>query len=77
MMGARTQKVREMVEREAASDSGVSAAFDALADRRVFQLDDDKTPDLLLLEENLLRVIMRVSRCYGLRPPLGERLHRQ
>jgi Protein of unknown function (DUF1778) len=29
-----------MVEREAASDSGVSAAFDALADRRVFQLDD-------------------------------------
>jgi uncharacterized protein (DUF1778 family) len=29
-----------MVQREAVSDSGVSAAFDAFADRRVFQLDD-------------------------------------
>jgi hypothetical protein len=31
---------REMVERAAVSDSGVSAAFETLADRRVFQLDD-------------------------------------
>ena len=29
-----------MVEREAASDSSLSAAFATLADRRVFQLDE-------------------------------------
>jgi len=29
-------------------------------------------PDLLLLEENLLRLIMRISRCHALRPPPGR-----
>jgi AraC-like DNA-binding protein len=31
-----------------------------------------KTPDPLLLEENLLRLIMRISRYYGLPPPPGR-----
>jgi AraC-like DNA-binding protein len=32
----------------------------------------DEPPDRLLLEENLLRLIMRISRRHGLRPPARE-----
>jgi AraC-like DNA-binding protein len=55
------------VVRPAVSDRLLATRFAALFDSLI-----DKTPDLLLLEENLLRVIMRVSRCYGLRPPPGR-----
>jgi AraC-like DNA-binding protein len=49
------------VVRPAVSDRLLATRFAALFDRLI-----DKAPDLLLLEENLLRVIMRISRCYGL-----------
>jgi AraC-like DNA-binding protein len=55
------------VVRPAVSDRLLATRFAALFDRLI-----DKAPDLLLLEENLLRVIMHISRCYGLRRAPGK-----
>jgi AraC-like DNA-binding protein len=53
--------------RPAVSDRLLARRFAAL-----FAGVIDRAPDLLLLEENLLRLIMRISRCHGLRPPRGR-----
>jgi AraC-like ligand binding domain len=53
------------VVRPAVSDRLLASGFVALFDSLI-----EKAPDLLLLEENLLRVIMRTSGCHGLCPPL-------
>jgi AraC-like DNA-binding protein len=55
--------------RPAVSDRLLATRFAAL-----FTSVIDTEPDLLLLEENLLRVIMRISRCHALRPPPGREL---
>src|ERR1700730_14364818 len=52
------------VVRPAVSDRLLATRFAAL-----FECVIDKAPDPLLLEESLLRLIMRISRYYGLRPP--------
>jgi AraC-like DNA-binding protein len=64
---------------EAEGVSGIEVARPAVSDRllathfaALFASVIDTTPDQLLLEENLLRVIMRISRCHGLRPPPGR-----
>lgn len=69
--------VTDLVEAEGAADievvcPAVSDRF--LATRFVALFDSiiDEAPDPLLLEENLLRLIMHISRCYGLRPPPGR-----
>jgi len=55
------------VMRPAVSDRVLAARFVALFGNVI-----DKSPDPLLLEENLLRLIMRLSRYYCLRPPPGR-----
>jgi len=55
------------VVRPAVSDRLLATRFAALFDSVI-----DSAPDLLLLEENLLRLVMRISRCHGLRPPPGR-----
>jgi hypothetical protein len=55
------------VVRPAVSDRVLATRFAAL-----FGSIIDKAPDPLLLEESLLRLIMRISRYYGLRPPPGS-----
>jgi AraC-like DNA-binding protein len=53
--------------RPAVSDRLLATRFAAL-----FASVIDTEPDLLLLEENLLRLIMCISRCHALRPPPGR-----
>ena len=55
------------VVRPAVSDRLLARRFAAL-----FASVIDRAPDRLLLEEKLLRLIMRISRCHGLRPPRGR-----
>jgi AraC-like DNA-binding protein len=69
--------VTDLVEAEGVT--GIEVVRPAVRDRllatRLTALFDgviDKTPDALLLEENLVRLIMRISRGYGLRPPPGR-----
>jgi AraC-like DNA-binding protein len=64
---------------EAEGVSGIEVARPAVSDRllatrfaALFASVIDTTPDLLLLEENLLRLIMRISRCHSLHPPPGR-----
>jgi AraC-like DNA-binding protein len=65
--------VTRLVEAEGAA--GIEIVRPAVSDRRLairfaelFTSVTDERPDRLLFEENLLRLIMRVSRCHGLRP---------
>jgi AraC-like DNA-binding protein len=53
--------------RPAVSDRLLATCFGAL-----FASVIDTEPDLLLLEENLLRLIMHISRCHALRPSPGR-----
>jgi AraC-like DNA-binding protein len=53
--------------RPAVSDRLLATRFPDL-----FTSVTDERPDRLLLEENLLRLIMRISRRYGVRPPARE-----
>jgi hypothetical protein len=69
--------VTELVEAEGAT--GIEVVRPAVSDRvlatrfaALFGSIIDKAPDPLLLEESLLRLIMRISRYYGLRPPPGS-----
>jgi len=61
---------------EAEGVAGIEIVRPAVSDRllatRFAELFTDERPDRLLLEENLLRLIMRISRCHGLRPPPRE-----
>jgi AraC-like DNA-binding protein len=66
--------VTDLVEEEGAT--GIEVVRPAVSDRMLatrftalFASVIDKAPDPLLLEEDLLRLIMRISRYYGLRPP--------
>jgi AraC-like DNA-binding protein len=69
--------VTDLVEAEGAT--GIEVVRPAVSDRvlatrfaALFGSVIDKAPDPLLLEESLLRLIMRISRYYGLRPPPGS-----
>ena len=67
--------VRDLVEAEGVT--GIEVVRPAVSDRllathfaALFDSVIDQAPDPLLLEENLLRLVMRILRCYGLRPPV-------
>src|ERR1700740_817051 len=69
--------VTELVEAEGAT--GIEVVRPAVSDRvlatrfaALFGSIIDKAPDPLLLEESPRRLIMRISRYYGLRPPPGS-----